>query len=179
MIRGLSFPDFLITCGCSILFSKASRARSRSQTTASNSKCRDPECHCRIGSTGAHDFANRYYAPDDHENADDVTEKLPIRGNLVCSWVCGFLIRFPRRFSCFASIRVIRGPIFAGSLHANVFSQEGRDVEVLTFDDRRLAFLETSARDRLELQNFLLRLNDFLCRRFRLFFHDWFFLWRN
>src|SRR5213080_413374 len=65
------------------------------------------------------------------------------------------------------------------SLHANVFPEKGRNVQVLAFDDGRFAFLETSARDRLELHNFLLRLDAFFLWRLRLFFYNRFFLWWN
>src|SRR5436309_1759195 len=67
----------------------------------------------------------------------------------------------------------------AMSLHANVFPEKGRNVQVLAFDDGRFAFLETSARDRLELHNFLLRLDAFFLWRLRLFFYNRFFLWWN
>src|SRR5260370_3942901 len=58
------------------------------------------------------------------------------------------------------------------SLHFDIFSEIGRDVEIFAFDDSRLAFFKPTARDRLELQDFLFR----LCR----FFSRWsFFLyWR-
>src|SRR5947199_6144646 len=65
------------------------------------------------------------------------------------------------------------------SLHANVFPEKGRNVQVLAFDDGRFAFLETSARDRLELHNFLLRLDAFFLWRLRLLFYNLFFLWWN
>src|SRR5258708_40115943 len=64
-------------------------------------------------------------------------------------------------------------------LHPDVLAEKRRNVEILTFDDGRLAFFETSARDRFELQNLLLRLDDFFFRWLRLFFHDRFFLRRN
>src|SRR3989442_14405120 len=67
----------------------------------------------------------------------------------------------------------------AMSLHANFFPEKGRNVQVLAFDDGRFAFLETSARDRLELHNFLLRLDAFFLWRLRLFFYNRFFLWWN
>ena len=74
---------------------------------------------------------------------------------------------------------MVRGQISAASLHANVFPEERWDVQVLAFNDRRLAFFETSARHRFELQDFLLRLNVFFFRRLGLFFNDRFFLRRN
>src|SRR5438105_15533804 len=69
----------------------------------------------------------------------------------------------------------------ATSLHANVLAQESRDIQVLAFDNRRLALFETTARHGLELHHFLFGA-DFLLWRLRLFNllpGDWFFLWRN
>src|SRR5260370_27593615 len=67
----------------------------------------------------------------------------------------------------------------AMSLHANVFPEKGRNVQVLAFDDGRFAFLETSARGRLALHNFLLRLDAFFLSRLPLFFYTPFFLLWN
>src|ERR1700716_1359624 len=67
----------------------------------------------------------------------------------------------------------------ASLFHPNVFAEKGWNIEVLAFNDCRLAFLETSARDLFELQDFLLRLNELFLRWLSLFFHDRFFLRRN
>src|SRR3984893_16414373 len=69
--------------------------------------------------------------------------------------------------------------IIARLFHADVFPQEGRDIQVLTFHNRRLAFFKTTARDRLELQDPLLGLDG--CFRGWLRFLDWqrLFLWHD
>ncbi len=61
-------------------------------------------------------------------------------------------------------------------LHPDVLPQKRRHIEVLAFHNRRLAFFEAPARDRLELQNFLFRLDKFLLHRFRLRFWNRFVL---
>ena len=55
-------------------------------------------------------------------------------------------------------------------LHANVLAQVGGHIEVLTFDDRGLAFLKSPARDRFKLHNFLTRLHAFFLAHNRRFF---------
>src|ERR1700730_11820600 len=67
----------------------------------------------------------------------------------------------------------------AMSLYANVFAQKGRDIEVLTFHDRRLAFFKASPRDRLELQDFLLGLRLFFLGPLLFFHRQRFLLWDN
>jgi amidohydrolase len=64
------------------------------------------------------------------------------------------------------------------SLHLDVLSEIGWDVEIFAFDDGRLAFFKASAGDRLELQNFLFRLHRFFDRRFFVFRRNRFLLWR-
>src|SRR5205085_5419170 len=56
-------------------------------------------------------------------------------------------------------------------LHAHVLAQKRRHVEVLAFDDRRLAFLETAASHRFELHHFLFRLRLLLRDRLRFLEH--------
>src|SRR6476661_9898217 len=57
------------------------------------------------------------------------------------------------------------------SFHSHVLAQEGGNIEILAFDNRRLAFFETTAGDRLELHHFLPRLTVFL------FLRRWWFDW--
>ena len=64
-------------------------------------------------------------------------------------------------------------------LHANVLAQVGGHIEVLTFDDRGLAFLKSPARDRFKLHNFLTRLHEFFLAHNRLFRGRFFFFLPN
>src|SRR5437773_7103490 len=64
-------------------------------------------------------------------------------------------------------------------LHPNVFPQERRHVEVLTFDYSWLAFFETATRDWLELQNLLFGQHLFFRHRLHCFFFWKRFFLRN
>src|SRR5437016_3600229 len=75
------------------------------------------------------------------------------------------------------SLRFARDDItVAMSFHANVFAQKGRNIEVLTFDNGRLAFFESATRGRFELQNFLFWLGKLFLRWLYFFFRNRFFL---
>jgi len=56
------------------------------------------------------------------------------------------------------ALRFARDDIAWGamSLHFDMFSQVGRDIEVFAFDDRRFAFFKATAGHGFELQDFLL-----------------------
>src|SRR2546430_17364297 len=65
------------------------------------------------------------------------------------------------------------------SLHLDVLSQIGRNIQIFAFDDGWLTFFKSSAGNRLELQNFLFRLYRFVGWRFFFLLRGHFLLWRN
>src|SRR5437868_13832245 len=65
------------------------------------------------------------------------------------------------------------------SLHLDVLSQIGRNIQIFAFDDGWLTFFKSSAGNRLELQNFLFRLYRFVGWRFFFLLRGHFLLWGN
>src|SRR2546430_2242085 len=65
------------------------------------------------------------------------------------------------------------------SLHLDVLSQIGRNIQIFAFDDGWLTFFKSSAGNRLELQNFLFRLYRFVGWRFFFLLRGHFLLWRH
>ncbi|PYJ17418.1 MAG: hypothetical protein DME94_03535, partial [Verrucomicrobia bacterium] len=70
------------------------------------------------------------------------------------------------------------GCLYSNSLYLDVFPQIGRHVEIFAFDDGRFAFFKSSARDRLELQNFLF-CGDGFCGGFLVSMWNRFLVWHN
>ena len=101
------------------------------------------------------------------------------------AWNCGASYRFiqgtmacqPVDFKVTAGKASLLVKLPPRLLHPNVFSQEGGNVQVLTFDDGRLAFFEPAACHRFELQDLLLGSDLFF--RDRLCFYRRFFTWHD